>query len=82
MFKAPPTRVSLQGSQRLQLSVPSTDSAGSPRKIRRAKDSCNLWECCNEFRLATAFGLIAAGVWNSSPVMPVRFLRSFPNCAG
>jgi hypothetical protein len=65
MVKAPPTRVSLQGSHRLQLVaqfnglcrvISAEDPAG--------KDGCNLRNRCDEFRLATAFGWIAAGAWN------------------
>jgi len=83
MSKVPPMRVSLQGSHRLQLNPLRRDlerfiAANDPAD----KDGGNLRERCNEFRLATAFGLIAAGAWNKSPVIPVRFLRSFTNRAG
>ena len=83
MVMTPPMRVSLQGSHRLRPSVVRHDVRRLNAAEHRAdNDGCKLRECCDEFRLATAFGLIAAGAWNSSPVIPVRFLRSFTNRAG
>lgn len=82
MVMTPPMRVPLHGSQRLRLLVVRRDV----RKLNVAEHpagyrGCKLRECCDEFRLATAFGLIAAGAWNKSPVIPVHFLRSFTNPA-
>lgn len=65
MVMTPPMRVPLQGSHRLRASIVRHD-VSQQNAVERSggKYGCKVRECCDESRLATAFGSIAAGAWN------------------
>jgi hypothetical protein len=78
MVMTPPMRVSLHGSHRLRPLVVRHDVRRLNAAEHPASDrGCKLRECCDEFRLATAFGLIAAGAWNKFTGYSSSFLTVF-----
>jgi hypothetical protein len=83
MVMTPPMRVPLHGSRRLRPHVVRHD-ARQPNAAEHPAGyyGCKLRECCDEFRLATAFGLIAAGAWKKFTGHSSSFLTVFKNSAG
>ncbi|HTA56439.1 MAG TPA: hypothetical protein VK755_16970 [Candidatus Acidoferrales bacterium] len=78
MVMTPPMGVPLHGSHKLRTHVVRQDVRRLNAVEHPAADcACNLRECCDEFRLATAFGLIAAGAWNKFTGYSSSFLTVF-----
>ncbi|MGA8327429.1 MAG: hypothetical protein WB757_15245 [Candidatus Cybelea sp.] len=78
MVMIPPMWVRLHGSRRLRPHVVRHD-VRQPNAAEHPAGyyGCKLRECCDEFRLATAFGLIAAGAWKEFTGYISSFLTVF-----